>query len=73
MPITLNLDAISVVTDAAAPDTAAMDRPVRSDDLEMLGTDEAYLTAAGFEGKLGTTALLPQSGTVAVAVGLGGD
>jgi len=73
VPITLKLDAISVVTDPAAPDTASMDRPVRADDLEMLGTDEAYLTAAGFDGKLGTTALLPQSGAVAVAVGLGSD
>ena len=57
MPNLLTTEAIRVVTDAAAVDTVAVDRPVRADDLEMLGTPEGYLTASGFEGKLGSTAL----------------
>ncbi len=75
MPITLDIDAIRVVTDAedASADVAATDRPVRADDLEMLGVDEAFLTASGFEAELGATTLLPEAGPVVVAVGLGGD
>lgn len=73
MPITLPIDAITVVTDGTTPATAAIDRPVRADDLEMLGTPDGYLTASGFEGKLGSTVLLPEAGPVAVAVGLGSD
>ena len=73
MPITLPIDSIRVVSAAAAVDTTAMDRPVRSDDLEMLGVDAAFLTASGFEGKLGSTTLLPEPGPVVVAVGLGDE
>jgi leucyl aminopeptidase len=75
VPITLDIDAIRVVTDAedASADVAATDRPVRADDLEMLGVDEAFLTASGFEAELGATTLLPEAGPVVVAVGLGGD
>jgi leucyl aminopeptidase len=73
VPITFSLESIRIVTDPEAVDAASMDRPVKADDLEMLGVDQAYLEATGFEGKLGSTALLPEAGPVVVAVGLGDD
>ena len=73
MPLTLSPDAIRIVAPGDDVETTATDRPVRSDDLDMLGASPAFLTASGFEGKLGSTALLPESGPVVVAVGLGDE
>ena len=47
------------------------DRPVRSDDLELLGVEKPYLDASGFAGKVGETTLLPNGTNLVIAVGLG--
>jgi len=54
VPLTVSTDAFEVVTDpAAAPSTAAVDRPVRSDALDTLGATPNYLAASGFDGAAG--------------------
>ena len=47
------------------------DRPIRSDDLELLGVEKPYLDASGFTGKVGETTLLPNGTNLVIAVGLG--
>ncbi len=79
MPLTVSTDAFEVVTDpAAAPSTAAVDRPVRSDALDTLGATPNYLAASGFDGAAGSTALMAgiadtADDTMPIAVGLGSD
>lgn len=73
MPITFDPSNISFVTDSNDSVSVAIDRPVRPDDLEMMGVGEDYLAAVGFEATLGQTAALPESGPVVLAVGLGAD
>ena len=59
MPLTISIDDFQVVTDAAAaPPTAAADRPVRSDAMDTLGATQNYLSASGFDGTAGSTALM---------------
>ena len=79
MPLTVSIDAFEVVTDpAAAPPTAAADRPVRGDALDTLGATPNYLAASGFDGAAGSTALMAgiadtADDTMPIAVGLGSD
>ena len=79
MPLTVSTDAFEVVTDpAAAPSTAAVDRPVRSDALDTLGATPNYLAASGFDGAAGSTALMAgiadtAEDTMPIALGLGSD
>ncbi len=71
MPITLSPSSIRLVAEGDDVQAVAMDRPVRSDDIEMLGVNPAFLAASGFSGSLGSTVLLPEPDDVVVAVGLG--
>ncbi|WP_419552310.1 leucyl aminopeptidase [Candidatus Poriferisodalis sp.] len=77
MPLTISTDEFEVVTDpAAGPPTAASDRPVRSDALDTLGATPNYLAASGFDGSVGSTALMAGASDTAddmlpIAVGLG--
>lgn len=79
MPLTISIDDFQVVTDpAAAPPTAAADRPVRSDAMDTLGATQNYLSASGFDGTAGSTALMAgiagaDDDSLPVAVGLGAE
>jgi len=73
MPLTFPIEAINVVSEIGATQTVASDRPVRSDDLELLGVERPYLDASGFTGKVGETTLLPNGTNLVIAVGLGGS
>ena len=71
MPLTFPIEAINVVSEIGATQTVASDRPVRSDDLELLGVEKPYLEASGFTGEVGETTLLPNGTNLVIAVGLG--
>ena len=73
MPLTLSPEAVRFVAGTDPVEAEAVDRPLRSGEVELAGVDERFLTAAGFKADAGQTALLPQSGPVAIAVGLGKD
>ena len=66
--------AVTVVRET--PSTEVLGVPVTSDKAvpAELGVSRAQLTAAGFDGKIGQTLVVPSSGkTVLVAVGVGAD
>jgi leucyl aminopeptidase len=79
MPLTLDPSCLVFVTAEPAnsvgqsSETSATDRPLRSGDADLAGVAENFLTASGFKAEAGQTALLPQAGPVAIAVGLGDE
>jgi len=71
MPNQLTISSINVVVSDDETTSVAKDRPVRPSELDILGVNEDFLIANGFEGKINQTVLLPEHEAVVVAIGLG--